>query len=318
MKRKTSLRLLPASLLALSLISWGDGGPVPREPDYSDPSQWYVRDRGYVADLFYIVSTETGDYLLNGETCHNANTYDPVVSKGILKEMVAVDSLFGRDCNYFSPYYRQATMQSWTSEELALSRLPIALADVKRSWDYYLKYLNQGHPFVLAGFSQGAHAMIELLKQMPDSVLGRMVAAYCIGYKIPQTMLDSFPQIKPAQGATDWGVTVNFNSVRSADCTIPVVSGGNVVNINPVNWRTDTVKATFVNYGRKGNDTLSVHCDTLARLCIVEGYENNYVMPVIGVPGNYHHMELRFYYPYLRQNMADRVRAYQLQTEKMR
>ena len=33
-------------------------------------------------------------------------------------------------------------------------------------------------------------------------------------------------------------------------------------------------------------------------------------MPVFGVPGNYHHMELKFYYPYIRKNIADRVDAY--------
>ena len=33
-------------------------------------------------------------------------------------------------------------------------------------------------------------------------------------------------------------------------------------------------------------------------------------MPYIGRPGNYHNMELKFYYPYIRQNMADRVAAF--------
>ena len=34
-------------------------------------------------------------------------------------------------------------------------------------------------------------------------------------------------------------------------------------------------------------------------------------MPVIGRKGNYHNMELKFYYPYIRRNMADRVAAWQ-------
>lgn len=300
------------ALLAFALMSWRDGGGciVPRKPDYSDSTQWYVIDRGKPADLFYIVSTETGDYVVGGDTCHYADTWDPQRRKGMLKEMRAVDSLFGRDCNYVSPFYRQITMQSWAVEDSALARLPLALGDAQRSWDYYLNHLNHGRPFILAGFSQGAHAMLDIMKHMPDSVGSRLVAAYCIGYKISQQTLDSFPQIRPAQGATDVGVTINYNSVCSAECFIPVVSGGNVVNINPVNWRTDTVRATFVNYGRRRNDTLSVYCDTLAHLCIVDGYHSDYVMPSIGVPGNYHHMELRFYYPYLRKNIADRVRAF--------
>jgi hypothetical protein len=33
-------------------------------------------------------------------------------------------------------------------------------------------------------------------------------------------------------------------------------------------------------------------------------------MPLFGLPGNYHNMELKFYYPYIRQNMADRLAAF--------
>ena len=36
----------------------------------------------------------------------------------------------------------------------------------------------------------------------------------------------------------------------------------------------------------------------------------NTTLPVIGIPGNYHNYELRFYHPFIRQNMADRVAAF--------
>ena len=55
---------------------------------------------------------------------------------------------------------------------------------------------------------------------------------------------------------------------------------------------------------------MSVRCDPESRLLIVDGYKDDYVLPVIGKKGNYHHMELRFYYPYIRKNMADRVKAF--------
>ena len=137
-----------------------------------------------------------------------------------------------------------------------------------------------------------------------------MVAAYCFGYRIPQEMVDNCPNIRPAEGATDLGAIINFNSVRSPECAIPVVSGGNVVCINPVNWRTDTVAAQFVCIRRKQNDTLTARMDPDSHLIIVDGYKDNYVMPVFGRPGNYHHMELRFYYPYIRQNITDRISTY--------
>ena len=285
-------------------------GPIPEEPDYSDPSQWYIRDRGCQADLFYIISTETGDHLMGGDTCHFADTYDDEMRFLMHKEMAAADSFYSVACNYYSPYYRQVSMQSWVDMETALLRLPTALDDVLNSWEYYLKHYNQGRPFILAGFSQGAHAMMHVIKHMSDSVASRMVAAYVIGYKVTQEDLDSCPHIKPAQEATDLGVTICFNSVKSPDCAVPVVSGGNQLCINPVNWRTDTVSTSFVLYGRRRNDTLTVRCDPESQLLLVEGYEEKYILPVIGRKGNYHGMELKFYYPYIRKNMADRVEAY--------
>lgn len=314
-KLKTTFVVLFSASLMLVFSSWDDGrgkliGPIPQRPFYEDSTQWYIKDRGGAADIFYVISTETGDHLMGGDTCHFADTYDQMIRREMRKEMSAVDSFYSDKLNYYSPYYRQASMQSWSSMDTAMARLPIAISDVKRSWAYYLAHFNQGRPFILAGFSQGAHAMKELIKEMPDSIYKRMIAAYVIGYRITQDELDRYPQIRPAQGATDLGVTICYNSVRSPDCAIPIVSEGNVVCINPVNWRTDMVSTSFVSYGRHKNDTLTVRCDDKNRLLIVDGYQERSLLPVIGRSGNYHSMELKFYYPYIRQNIADRVAAY--------
>lgn len=315
--KKSALTLLAGLFIPLLLFSWdkGDGdftglGPLPPEPDYSDSCQWFIRDRGACADIFYIISTETGQHLQDGDTCNFADTYDDDMRFAMCHEMEAVDSFYSGGFNYFSPYYRQTAMQTWGSEELAMSMLPVPIADVERSWDYYLAHLNHGRPFILAGFSQGAHAMMNLLHHMPDSVASRLVAAYAIGYKVRQEDLDSCPWLLPAQGPDDVGVIVCFNSVKTPDCAIPIVSEGNLLCINPVNWRTDTVSTPFVYYGRHKNDTLSVRCDPESHLLLVDGFQEKYIMPVIGRRGNYHNMELRFYHPYIRQNMERRIRAF--------
>ena len=152
--------------------------------------------------------------------------------------------------------------------------------------------------------------MMDIMRRMPDSIASRMVAAYVVGYRVTQEDLDSCPLIRPAQGATDTGVTICFNSVRSPKDTILVVSGGNLLCINPVNWRTDTVSASFVVVDRRRTDTLTAQCDPGNHLVLVGNYPDNRPMPVIGVPGNYHHRELKFYYPYICQNIMDRVAAY--------
>lgn len=314
-RQRYSFLTLVLAGLTLALSSWCDEerraiiGPLPPVPDYTDSTQWFIVNRSGEADLFYIISTETDDHMMGDDTCHLADTYDETLRKNMLKEMVAVDSLYSGKLNYFSPYYRQVSMHSWATPDKAFVRLSVALDDVMRSWDYYLKHLNQGRPFIIAGFSQGAAATLDILKGMPDSVFSRLVAAYLIGYKVTQADVDTSKNIKLAQGATDTGVLICFNSIRSPE-SILYISENNVACINPVNWHTDSVKTPFVLYGRRGNDTLSVWCDTVSHHLIVDGYTKHRPIPLFGKPGNYHNMELKFYYPYIRQNMADRVAAF--------
>ena len=300
--------------IAVLLLSWGSDvktdGPVPPAPDYADSTQWFMADRQGEADIFYIISTETGDHMIGSDTSHYADTHDPYQRSRMRHEMYAVDSFYSGRLNFYSPYYRQISIQSWATEEMAFARIPLAMEDCIRSWDYYLAHFNQGRPFILAGFSQGAIAVMEIMKRMPDSVAARFVAAYIIGYKVTSHDTATCRLLHPATGRTDTGVTICFNSVKSPECKIGLITDGNLYGINPVNWRTDTVSAPFVLYGKKQNDTLSAHYDPRSCFVLVDGCKNNKPMPVFGVPGNYHHMELKFYYPYVRKNMADRVDAY--------
>ena len=87
---------------------------VPKSPDYSEPSQWYTSVRSGVADVFYILSTETGDYLLaDGTLCHYADTYADSLRASLTSEMEGVDNLIGGKLNFYAPYYRQCSMQSF-------------------------------------------------------------------------------------------------------------------------------------------------------------------------------------------------------------
>ena len=84
--------------------------PIPAEPNYQDSTQWYVSNRQAAADVFYIISTETGDYVLpNGETCHYADTYADSLRAPLHGEMLGVDTLVSGRLNYYSPYYRQCS-----------------------------------------------------------------------------------------------------------------------------------------------------------------------------------------------------------------
>ena len=296
------------------------GDVVPEEPDYQDSTQWYVADRQAAADVFYILSTETGDYdLSDGTVCHYADTYNDSLRTPLYEEMHGVDLLLSGRLNYFSPYYRQCSLQSFESDSLKAARMALPLSDVRRAFRYYLEHLNGRRPFILAGYSQGAYIMLELLKEMDEDTYKRMIAAYAIGIPV----CESHPHIISAMRADDTGVTICYNSVRDTTCTLAGWERSRMA-INPVNWRTDSVPAVLTTepspllpVAEQKKDTMRVRLDPNTRLLLVEGFTaKDYVLPLIGKEGNYHSREIWLYRDQLRENMALRAKTFLLAAQK--
>ena len=290
-----------------------DGDVLPEVPDYRLASQWLVDDRRAPADVFYIISTETGDYALPGGTiCHYADTYSDSTRLPMQAEMVGVDTLISGTLNFYSPYYRQCSLQSFAGDSTAM-RLDVATGDVRRAFKHYLEHFNQGRPFVLAGFSQGAMIALQLLSEMDDATYGRLVAVYALGCTITPQMAAASPRIKAATGPDDTGVTICYNSVRDTGCAI--MGKGNAFAINPVNWHTDATPASLVTVpspllppAGQSLDSLSVHLGPATRLLLVDGVTGtDYVLPLIGKEGCYHSREIWFYRNQLRDNIALRT-----------
>ena len=291
---------------------------LPKAPVYSDASQWYITERNADADMFYIISTEIGDYTLeDGTVRHLADTYLDQTRQPMYGEMLGVDTLTSGRLNYYSPYYRQCSLNSFASDSISY-RFNIALDDVRRAFAYYIDNQNNGRPFVLAGFSQGAMIVRELLKEMDESVYQRMVATYLIGIKVSEEELTTNPHLRQAQGATDTGVTICYNSMRGEDADYPTHNGSNVLAINPVNWRTDGSVATLITepsplkpVSEQTKDTMTVQLDTLSNLLLVSGYSaTDYVLPLIGSQTSYHTREIWLYRDQLKENIQQRVDAF--------
>ena len=291
---------LAAFVLAASC---GPREVIPEAPDYASPEAWYVTDRGGAVDLFYISSTETFDTSEGRRLYHFAQAADSSACPGMRAEMQGVDRIMGGDLNFYSPFYRQVTMETYADTALISSRFPLAMDDVRTAFKYYVDELSGGRPFVLAGFSQGAEALVELLKEMPDNLQDRLVAAYVLGWKITSEDLAA-SAIRPAQGSDDTGVTICYNSVETPSAASPLVSEGNVVAINPVNWCTDATPAVLF-------DSLTVALDPETKLLLVDGYEGTgYAWKPYFQDGCYHTFEIRWYGDHLRENIAQRCEAY--------
>ena len=312
MKKILAIALL--AIIALASICCRESRVIPRKPDYRDSTQWYISDRSAAADIFYIISTETGDWVLpDGKTiCHFADTYSDSLRQPLLGEMSGVDRLVAGNLNYYSPYYRQCSLQCFMDESTLDERMAVSTADVRRAFRHYLREFNDGRPFILAGFSQGAMIMMDLLEEMDDDTYSRMIAAYAIGISIPQSEVDASSRIVPAGGPDDTGVTICYNSVESPE---DAMWESSAVAINPVNWTTDATDATLITeptpnmpVEEQAKDTLSVHLDTASGMLVVEGYTaTDYVLPLIGREGNYHSREIWLYRESLRENMALRA-----------
>ena len=293
-------------VLAAALLASCGGGreAVPAAPDYGDPASWYIVRRAGVADLFYISSTETLDHPgPDGRMLHHAEAADSSACPGMRREMEGVDRRFGGSLNFYSPFYRQITMQTYLDAKDIKRRFPVAMGDARKAFRHFLENFNDGRPFVLAGFSQGAQVALELLKEMPDSVAERMVAAYVLGWKITEDELNKYPNIRPAQRSDDTGVTICYNSVRHPWEASELVSGGNAVAINPVNWRTDSTPAVM-------HDTLTVTLDPATKLLLVDGYDRVDYDTSFFNEGCYHTFEIRWYSDFLLRNIEERTVAW--------
>ena len=192
---------------------------LPAEPDYADETQWYIDDKGAQADIFYIISTETGDYpLADGTICHYADTYADSLRQPLRGEMVGVDTLVSGKLNFFAPYYRQCSLQSFENDSTGQARIQVATADVRKAFDHYLQHQNGGRPFILAGFSQGAAILLSLLHDMDDVTRSRMIAE---------------PQLSPAPKAL---ITSVCSPCRRPLNSLAMVKGTDELLVLPYLW----------------------------------------------------------------------------------
>lgn len=248
---------------------------VPKAPDYSQSALWVMQlndSEGCGVDVFYVPSTWEYDWTTpDGFVCHYADVYNQKHRDDMAIEMNKVATYMAPNNNFYSPYYRHITLDTWaTLNEDTIHRRyhDVSFVDVRHAFDYFLRYYNNGRPFILAGFSQGAKSVVELLKVMPAEVRQRMVASYVLGYKVTPDDVAQAPWIEAVQGATDTGVTICYNSVSDVKYTKPVISTPNVMCINPVNWKTDATPAVL-------DDTITVTLDPQYKVLVVKGYDGS-------------------------------------------
>lgn len=212
-----------------------------QEPDYADKGSWaYWRvGENKPADLFIVCPTV--DLGTGGNK--NMNLADNEAKKNFYGALNMERGIYEQHCRMYAPYYRQAVLADYDLPiKEAEPYFNLAYKDVRAAFVYYMQHENNGRPFVLAGFSQGAEMCLRLLKEFgnEDFVKNNMVACYAIGWRFTPQEAEEYPYIQPAKCADDLGKVIIFNSeAPEVTSSLMVPHGEKSFCINPLNWRTD-------------------------------------------------------------------------------
>ena len=185
-----------------------------------------------------------------------------------------------------------------------MRRAQLAMDDVRAAFDHFQAQRDQNRPLIIAGFSQGGLAVVELLKHIDDDTYRQLAAAYVLGYKVTEANMAQCSHIRPAEGETDTGVTICYNTVKDVKYIKPIISASDIC-INPVNWRTDATPATL-------HDTITVTVSPAYHVLVVSGYSGSEYSPYKDFlnMGDIHSCEPWLYSECLAKNIAVRTRKW--------
>lgn len=283
---------------------------IPNAPDYNDTTMWITANgdsSNTGADVFYIVSTWEEDWkTADGLTSHYADVWDSTHRAHMGIEINGVAAYMTPGNRFYAPFYRHTTIEAWMmpSEDSLNHRLELAMDDVRKAFDTFNAQRDKSRPLIIIGFSQGARAVVELLKHIDDETYSQLAAAYVLGYKVTKADMEESNHIRPAEDETGTGVTICYNTVKDVKYVKSILSASDIC-INPVNWKTDSTPATL-------HDTITVAVSPEHHVLVVSGYSGSEYKPYkdfINV-GDIHSCEPWLYSEQLAKNIHARASAW--------
>lgn len=297
-----------------------------QEPDYADTVSWaYWRvGESKPADLFIVCPTV--DLGTDGHT--NMSLTDENIKGNFTGALNMQRGIYEKNCRMYAPYYRQATLADYTlPRQDAAAYFDLAYSDVRAAFLYYMHHENNGRPFVLSGFSQGAEMCLRLLKEFgnTDFVKNNMVACYAIGWRFTPQEAEKYPYIQPAKCADDLGKVIIFNSEAPEVTSSAIVPEGvKTFAINPLTWSCGSEKALktlnagarFTDYSgavvREVPQLTGCYIDSVRGTLKVTDVDKKEFVP--GLPlfneGVYHIYDYQFFYRNLQQNVGLRINTF--------
>jgi hypothetical protein len=163
-------------------------GAQPTAPDYASRSTWAVATypASKPVDVFFIYPTIyfSGEYW----NAPIGNTAARERMARVIRPLYAAP--FARSANLYMPIYRQAAPYSFmTSSEDGREARELAHSDVARAFANFITTRNQGRPFIIAGYGQGALYGFRLVAELAPAQRRQLVAAYLLEVAIPVSVV---------------------------------------------------------------------------------------------------------------------------------
>ena len=312
--------ILPLMLLLCLLSSAAFAGT-----DYADPDNWAFLDtsKDGAADVFMVAPT----VYRGEENVYSWNDMTDERRPKFIGALMMQIGIYDQNTCFFAPFYHQAALNTANfDEETRAPYYDRAYQDIRDAFQYYLDHLDTGRPIILSGFSQGAEMCIRLLKEFfaDESLNSRLVACYAYGWRITQEELDQNPHIHFAQGESDTGVLIVFNSEAEFIESSPIVPAGTrSMCINPLTWSTDSEYADkSLNLGSCLTDYSGAVTEETPALCgaYIDETRGTLKLPDIDPEvytgkglfdnGIYHFYDYQFFYRNLQKNVQTRLNAF--------
>lgn len=264
-------------------------------------------------DIFFLHPTIfTGK--VKGKYWWNGDLQDKKLNQKADKTSIRYQaSVFNGAGRIYAPRYRQAHLRSFYSPytEDGDKALALAYEDVKKAFLYYLENNNKGRPFILAGHSQGARHLKQLLKELFDGqeLTEQLIAAYVVGWGVEADTYEALPLgTHPSQT----GCILTWRTYRRG--FRPSWIRSDEWCVNPLTWRADGEHAPY-----SMNEGAVLYAFNMLRHGILDAQvvdgvvwvgEPNYWLKAFLKRDNYHSGDYNLFYTNIRNNAIERVSVY--------
>jgi len=303
-----------------------------KKPDYSDLNYWAAHPLKWdpsdsvpkplrkekidsLVDVFFLhptiytmdlkdssLNADIDDAYLNAKTDYSSILYQA--------------SVFNQHARIYAPRFREAHISAYfTNDTLAsINAFATAYADIKASFEYYLKNYNNGRPIIIASHSQGSTHALQLLKEYFENkpLQKQLVTAYVVGMTIPQ---NSFSSLKMCEDSLQTGCVCGWRTFRKGykPPYIEVEKEFSLVT-NPITWKTDSTYASKkLNTGSvllKFNKIYKQTTDAQIYEGVIWIKRPKFPWSSFYSTKNYHIGDINLYYMNIRENIGQRINSY--------